>query len=160
MTGILWATIQQPIAIPRRYCCGEPHHITLAYGVDRFKYEELIGLPMTVGVTGEAWNDRIQAIEVVLPSWVPCQNPHPHISVSWVQDAQPVESNMMLAGEHESAQIEFDHLHTIVEFQEWGAKDDRPTKCPNCGASDRIVKIGRTQHGRQRFKCKDCGKAM
>lgn len=158
MTGILWAVLQDsPIAVPARYCCGVPHHITLQYGVERDNWNQLIGLPMIAGVIGEAWNDRIQAIEVILPTWATCQTPHPHISISWVQDAAPIEANVMLANDHQSALLEFDRIHTIIEWVEWG--EPTPLQCPNC-KSDRLVKFGKTRWGRQRWKCKTCSKTM
>jgi hypothetical protein len=120
MTGILWAVVQSPIALQPRYQSGKPHHITLQYGVERQSWEHLIGLPLTVGVLEECWNDRVQAISVALPTWASCSNPHPHISVSWGQDVNPVESNAMLNSEHNSAPVNFDHLICTIEFEEWG----------------------------------------
>lgn len=140
MTGILWAVVQEPIALQPRYEAGKPHHVTLQYGVEREQWEHLIGLPMSAGVIAECWNDRIQALSVVLPNWVQCQSPNPHISVSWVIDAHPVESNAMLAGDHQAASVNFDYVQCVIEFQEWGEKPidprswrDRPkTLCPTC----------------------------
>ena len=126
MTGILWAVVQSPVALQPRYPAGKPHHVTLMYGVERKDWEHLIGLPVTVGVLEECWNDRIQAISVVRPSWVPCYNPHPHISVSWVEDANPVESNAMLNGEHESALVDFEYVTCVIEFEEWGEVPAKP----------------------------------
>jgi len=121
MTGILWAVVQSPIALQPRFQSGVPHHITLQYGVERHEWEHLIGLPVTVGVLEECWNDRVQALSVILPDWwLPCRNPHPHISVSWVEDADPVESNSMLNSEHESAPVDFEYVHCTIEFEEWG----------------------------------------
>lgn len=140
MTGILWAVLQEPPSVRTRYCCGKPHHITLQYGAERESWEHLIGLPMTAIAAQEAWNDRIQAIQVVLPTWVSCQNVNPHISVSWVRDAAPVESNAMLANDYQSASVDFDCVSTIIEWVEWGDKPADPRKwrdrpsvpCPTC----------------------------
>ena len=159
MTGILWAVLQSPLAVSALYCCGKPHHITLKYGVKRKLVEELIDLPLTVGVKGMAWNNRIQAVEVVLPTWVSCQTPHPHISVSWVKDAHPVEANTMLAADHNFKELEFDHLFTMIEFEEWEAPQLKPDRCSECGG-DKITKNGKTRWGRQRWICKSCGKQM
>lgn len=120
MTGILWAVVQSPISLQPRYPSGKPHHITLQYGVERQDWEHAIGLPVTVGVLEECWNDRIQALSVALPTWASCCNPHPHISVSWVEDANPVEANTMLHREHKSAPVNFDYIHCVIEFEEWG----------------------------------------
>lgn len=140
MSGILWAIpIERPAVLPR-YKLGSPHHITLQYGVEREYWEHLIGLPITVGVIEECWNDRIQALRIALPTWVACQIPNPHISVSWILDAAPVAANAMLNESHESAPVDFEAIHCLIEWQEWGAKpviarswrDRSPVMCPTC----------------------------
>lgn len=140
MTGILWAVPITPIALPRRYPNAQLHHCTLQYEVERAAMEHLIGLPVTIAVTEEVYSDRIQAVVVVLPTWLPCQNIHPHISVSWVDNATPVEANEMLEGEYQKSALDFDHVHCLIEWQEWGEKpidprnwsDRSPVLCPTC----------------------------
>jgi len=129
MTGILWAVLQKPLAVQPLYSEGNPHHITLQYGVEREHWEDVIGLPMTAGALELCHGDRIQAIRVALPTWVQCQNPNPHITVSWVPGAQPVEANVMLNGPHHSELLSFP-VHTIIEWLEWGEPPKRI--CSKC----------------------------
>lgn len=118
MKGILWAVLQKPLAVQPLFFEGSPHHITLQYGVEREAWDNIIGLPMTVGALELCHNDRIQAIRVALPTWVQCQNPNPHITISWVEGAQPVESNAMLNGSHHSEPLGIS-IPTIIEFLDW-----------------------------------------
>lgn len=140
MTGILWAV---PIALnapPKLYPNGQAHHCTLQYGAEREQWDCLIGLPVTIGVTVEASNDRIQAIKVVLPNWVPCQNAHPHITVSWIDGASPIESNVMLSEPHRVKTLDLDHVTCVIEWLEWEGKPVKPRQwrdrskalCPTC----------------------------
>ena len=129
MTGILWAVLLEPLSVQPLYPEGSPHHITLQYGVEREYWENVIGLPMTAGVLELCHNDRIQAIRVALPTWVQCQNPNPHITVSWVTGAQPVEANVMLNGPHHSEALNIP-AHTIIEWLEWGNPPKRI--CSKC----------------------------
>lgn len=98
MKGILWAVIQSEVNVPRLYPCGQPHHVTLRYGVYRSRWRWLEGLRFTAIAHKVAHNERVQAIAVSLPWWIRwvCQNAHPHITMSWVEKAEPVESNEML----------------------------------------------------------------
>lgn len=41
--GILWAVLQEPIAVPPIFNCGSPHHITLFYDVAEIDWQHLIG---------------------------------------------------------------------------------------------------------------------
>lgn len=141
MVGILWAVVQQPIALPPLYPNGQAHHVTLQYGVERSQWDHLIGSPMIVGIAEAVYSDRIQAIKVILPTWASCQNLHPHITVSWVDDAAPVEANtMMVSGEYQQQTIEQEVIHTMIEWLEWGKSpfeprrwSDRPSSlCPTC----------------------------
>lgn len=132
MAGILQAVIIDPMSLPITplYQEGTPHHVTLSYGGDRASVSHLIGLPVTVGAIEHCHNEEIQAIRVVLPSWLHCQNPNPHITVSWVPGSAPVRSNAMLAGEHESEAVSYP-VHCIIEWIEWGEqKPDRV--CSHC----------------------------
>lgn len=138
--GILWAVLQSPLPVQPLYSEGSAHHCTLLYGVECSTVEHLIGLPMTIALTSIAHNDRVQAIKCILPTWAPCDRPHPHITVSWSHGAQPVESNVMLMGEHKESPIEVDHAHCVIEFLEWGNLQAAPRKwsdrpkvqCPTC----------------------------
>jgi hypothetical protein len=52
-------------------------------------------------VWAEAWNDRIQALRVQLPEGIPYEEQDPHVTVSYCEGVEPVESNAMLQGIHE-----------------------------------------------------------
>ena len=131
MSGILWAVVQSPPALQPIFSEGTAHHITLQYGVEREAWEHLIGLPMTVGANAHCHNDRVQAIAVALPAWCPCQNSHPHITVSWTHGAQPVEANAMLATEHTRVDVGYP-IHTLIEWLEWGEPAPRQRTCSVC----------------------------
>lgn len=116
--GILWAVLAHPVPIPRRLSVGEPHHITLMFGTCISDWQHLIGRQFQATAIAEAWNERIQALQVSLPDWVPCQNAHPHISVSWAEGVTPVASNAMLEGVHESRPVAL-ILDCRIEFHLW-----------------------------------------
>lgn len=132
MTGILWAVLQDTLSVRPLYSEGSPHHATLFYGVERKAWEEIIGLPMTISGIGLAHDSRIQAIRVVLPTWCPCQNPAPHVTVSWQPGVQPVEANAMLAA-GDRIETDFDlAIHTRIEFLEW-SPEPQVRLCSVCG---------------------------
>lgn len=139
MTGILWAVLLESLPVQPLFPNSQAYHVTLAYGVEREAYEHVIGLPVTVGVLDICHQYDIQAVRVVLPNWVPCQNPAPHITVSWVDWAVPLQANNMLAGEHISIPCEVDHVACLIEWLEWGDKPNprkwsgrASTLCPTC----------------------------
>lgn len=117
--GILWGVIQHPIQIKQRYACGQPHHITLQFGVDRNLYQHLEGVEFEAIALYEAWNGSIQAIAVQLPSHITCANKYPHISVSWQKGVAPVESNVMLASRFNYHQLFSQVINCKIEFLEW-----------------------------------------
>lgn len=94
--GILWAVLKKSPTVDRIHPNGEPHHITLQYDVELNDCLGWIDRCFEVTITEHCWNDRIQALRVELPFWLPNQNLHPHITVSWAEGVQPVESNVML----------------------------------------------------------------
>ena len=116
--GILWGVIQSPLIITPRYPQGQPHHVTLAFGVDRQDWKEWEDLVFEVPVLYEAWNGKIQAVGVKLPNGIPCQNRYPHISVSWQSGVSPVESNLMLASRF-NYQLMNQVINLKIEFLEW-----------------------------------------
>jgi len=122
MTGILWLAPLEPIAVPARHRNTQAQHLTLAYGVERSPYADIIGLPVTIAIVTEAWNSEVQALRAILPSWLPCQNRNPHITISWVDESAPVKSNLMLEGEHKEEPFEA-IVHCMVEFIEWAEKE-------------------------------------
>ena len=115
--GILWGVIQSPLIITPRYSQGQPHHTTLQFGVDRQDWKEWEGLEFEATALYEAWNSKIQAVAVKLPD-IPCQNRHPHISVSWQSGVSPVESNLMLASKF-NYQLTGQIIKLKIEFLEW-----------------------------------------
>jgi hypothetical protein len=72
--GILWGVIQSSLIIPSRYPQGQPHHITLQFGVDRQDWKQWEGLELQATALYEAWNGNIQAVAVKLPDHIPCAN--------------------------------------------------------------------------------------
>lgn len=89
---------------------AEHFHITLQYNVPlteeiaQFLWKE----PLAVNVTANCFNDRIQAVRVQLPDSVRslCQNSDPHMTISMVQGARPVQSNVMLGSNHVEQELE------------------------------------------------------
>jgi len=125
MTGIFWLVPITLIAVPARYRNTQAQHLALAYEVERSDYADIVGLPVTIAIVSEAWNGENQALQAIIPSWLPCQNENPHITVSWVDASSPVKSNLMLDGEYEELEFEL-IVHCLVEFVEWEAKSSNP----------------------------------
>jgi hypothetical protein len=124
--GILWAipNPQKPILIGHLYSKDTPPlHITLQYGVQRADWAWLIGREFTAVIVQQCWNDRVQALRVFLPEGIPCCNLHPHITVSWVEGAEPAEANEMLADESgatwRQAWKPLEPIRCRVEFFAW-----------------------------------------
>lgn len=118
MTGILWAVLQSPIAIARRFPNGMPHHVTLQFGVERDDWSFLVGQAFSAFLESECWNEKIQALTIELPGGIPCQNAAPHLTVSWADGVSPVESNAMLSSLHQSAPV-YTTAQFKIEFYEW-----------------------------------------
>jgi hypothetical protein len=99
---ILWAVLLDPIPVEARYSCGSPHHVTLIYGVtDPELWRDWVGMEFEAQVWAEAWDDRIQALRVHLPEGIPYEGQDPHLTVSYREGVEPVESNAMLQGIHQ-----------------------------------------------------------
>lgn len=140
MVGILWLTPLSSLAVSARYTNTQQQHVTLAYGCDRANYEHLIGLPVSISLLSECWNDEVQAISVVLPAWVPCKNLQPHITVSWADGSAPVKANLMLEGDHQKSAVSSEMLECMIEFIEWKSpievrnwRDRHPQECRQSG---------------------------
>lgn len=118
MKGILWGVIQQPLPIEKLYSCGLSHHCTLQFGVERKDWQQYEGREFKAIAIAHCYNDRIQAIAIALPGWVPCQNQYPHITVSYQAGVEPVESNAMLEGMHHREEVEYS-IQFKIEFLEW-----------------------------------------
>jgi hypothetical protein len=123
--GILWAVLQEPLTLDRTYPNGEPHHVTLIYGAYRSIWEGWIGQEIEAMPYRLAQNDRVQALAIELEDGVPCINQIPHITISWADDAEPVESNELLAnrfntpGYIEQPWLDNTPLRLRIEFHEW-----------------------------------------
>ena len=126
MKGILWARLQSDIPLTPLYPKGQPHHITLRYGAYRCWWFWLEGVHF-VAVACEgvaliaqalAHNHWVQAISVKLPWWTRllCTNPHPHITVSWIDGAKAKEANEMLSQPHTSVPIRL-AVECRIEFK-------------------------------------------
>ena len=116
--GILWGVIQTALIIPRRYPVGSPHHCTLQFGVHRENWIDWLGTEFQATALYEAWNGNIQAVAIQLPDYVPCQNKHPHVSVSWCKGIKPYESNLMLSSRFDYKLFN-QSVKMKVEFLEW-----------------------------------------
>ncbi|QLE46442.1 hypothetical protein FD723_40230 (plasmid) [Nostoc sp. C052] len=116
--GILWGYFPSGVNVKRRYPCGQPHHITLRYGVAYQDYRDLIGKQFQAIATHLCWNDRTEAIAVQLPEWVPCSIVYPHITVSWVDGAKPIEANEMLATKYSCIRFE-QSIDVAIDFLNW-----------------------------------------
>ncbi|UBF27508.1 hypothetical protein K9N68_06085 [Kovacikia minuta CCNUW1] len=109
MQGILWAVIQASDSLSTmvpRFEVVQSHHITLQYGVELATWAQWVGYEFEAIATEECWSDRIQALQVTLPTTIPCINPHPHITISHRIDVEPQEANAMLADFHQSTPIQ------------------------------------------------------
>ena len=143
MRGILWAVLQEPIAVLPIYDKGSPHHITLFYDVEKKKYEHLIGEEFNTFSTAVCYNDDIQALACDIPSRIP-HKPNPHITISYREGVEPSASNAMLKGDHTGVDFVIP-LKLKIEFFEF----------PIC--DHYWVKNG-TRKGVQQYKCNRCGK--
>lgn len=98
MKGILWAVLTQELKCPDPKHPNHPegsslHHVTLQFNVERGDWEHLIGREFSAKVFYRAADEKADALFVSLPDWVPCQNSHPHLTISWAEGAGPVDSN-------------------------------------------------------------------
>lgn len=141
--GILWAVLQESIAVPPIYPCGSPHHITLFYGVEKEKHQHLIGTEFNTFSTANCWNENVQALICDIPSRIP-HKPNPHITISYREGIEPSASNKMLIGDHHSEPLVIP-LKLKIEFFEFAICDHH------------WVKNGR-RNGLQRYICKHCQK--
>jgi hypothetical protein len=116
--GILWGVTQSPVNIAPRYSQGQPHHVTLQFGVERDDWKGWEGVEFEATALYEAWNGKIQAVAVKLPDCSPCANKYPHISVSWQSGVSPVESNAMFASKF-NYQLMSQVMNLKIEFLEW-----------------------------------------
>lgn len=116
MRGILWLTLPEQVSpVEPRFVPARHFHVTLQFGVERQDVEHLIGQTVRVRCIELCHNGSIEAIRVVLPEGVECGNAHPHMTLSHVEGVRPVESNAMLAAEHEAVPLGLE-LELVAEF--------------------------------------------
>lgn len=128
MKGILWAVLQEPIAVLPIFDHGCPHHITLFFNVDKAQYQHLIGTELEATAIANIWNKDIQAIAVLMPEGIP-HKPNPHISVSWREGIAPMASNELLVNDCDRIIESFTQkLKLKIEFFEF-----QPKTCKFCG---------------------------
>jgi hypothetical protein len=145
MRGILWAVLQEPIAVLPIFPHGSPHHITLFYDVPRKDWEHMIGTEFEATAIANIYNKDIQAIAVLMPDNIP-HKPRPHITVSYGEGIEPVASNDLLKNDSDRVIAPFTKkLKCKIEFFEF----------PEC--QHHWVRNGHNR-GMQKFKCKICGK--
>lgn len=123
--GILWARVQDRDSLlsqaPARYGRLYAHHVTLRYGIEKTpEVEQLLGQEFTAVAYANCWNAQIQAARVLLSESVPCDNKHPHVTISCLERTRPVESNVMLDSLHEVGVLEVP-LRLVIEFEELDA---------------------------------------
>jgi len=94
----------------RTFC----HHITMAYRPSKkifAKYAAFIGKRVLFEVLELVTDENGQAVRV---SGVPCENKHPHITVSCAPGIEPVYSNRLLARRNASThRLTFSGVATI-----------------------------------------------
>ena len=142
--GILWAVLQEPIAVLPVFNQGSPHHVTLFYDVDLTQYQHLIDTEFRAFSYANCCNDRIQALLCYIPPYIP-HKPNPHITISYEEGVSPSASNEMLLGNHMARPLVLD-LNLKIEFFEFPICDHHWLKN---GTRKRV----------QQFKCKYCGKS-
>lgn len=144
MKGILWAVLQEPIAVPPIFNCGSPHHITLFYDVDSKKYQHFIGTEFSTFSLANCWNADIQALLCDIPSRIP-HKPNPHITISYREGIEPSAANQMLMNDHVGDDLAIP-LKLKIEFFEF-------KEC-----NHHWLKNG-TRYGVQQYVCKHCRKS-
>lgn len=143
--GILWAVLQEPIAVLPIFPHGTAHHITLFYDVRRADWEHLIGVEFEATAIANIFNKDIQAIAVLMPDEIP-HKARPHITVSRREGIDPVASNHLLVSDRDRVITPFTQkLKCKIEFFEF----------PEC--RHHWVKNGHNREV-QKYRCKLCGK--
>lgn len=95
------------IDFPHDYQIQPSFHVTLVHKsnkLDLFKRYADCDDEVVVTLRRIAHDGRVMAIVVDIP--IPCANAVPHITIGTKDGAKPVEANAMIAGEHQSIEIE------------------------------------------------------
>ena len=146
MKGILWAVLQEPIAVQPIFDQGSPHHITLFYDVEKSKYKKLIGIEFEATAIANIWDKDIQAIAVLMPKDIPCKV-NPHITVSYREGIKPVASNQLMVDDNNRVIAPFNQkLKLKIEFFEFSVCEHHWNK-------------NGTRKGIQQYICKHCRKS-
>lgn len=146
MKGILWAVLQQPIAVLPIFPNGTPHHITLFYDVNKKDWQQLIGIEFEATAIANIYNKDIQAIAMLMPQDIP-HKANPHITVSYREGVEPVSSNKLLVNDRDRVIAPFNQkLDFKIEFFEF-------LEC-----NHQWLKNGKRK-GIQQWICKHCRKS-
>ena len=101
--GILWLSLpaQSPPVCGVFADWANHFHVTLQFGTPNFP-ESLLGQTFHVRAISNCFDESIHALLVELPEEISkfCNNDHPHMTISMAKGVRPVQSNVMLAGEH------------------------------------------------------------
>ena len=117
--GILWAVLQEPIAVLPIFTHGKPHHITLFYNVVCADWEHMIGAEFEATAIANIYNKDIQAIAVLMPDEIP-HKANPHITVSYREGIEPSASNDLLKNDSDRVIAPFTQkLKCKIEFFEF-----------------------------------------
>jgi len=107
--GIFWAVIdehtqrwlQRQALFPKVF----GRHIMLYFNVPYSTLKSWDGYEFSFSIPLLAWNNRVQAVSVILPANVPRDYPYPHITVSAQKGVSPVASNDMLKAVHKEVRL-------------------------------------------------------
>ena len=119
MKGILMAKAPKAVLLDEvapRYAEVDADHVTLRFKVAEREVSHWVGRAFKARVTGEAWNDEIQAVRVELPYDLAqlCENDHPHITISRRPGVGAKHSNAMLEAPAHEAPLEFELDFRVV----------------------------------------------
>lgn len=131
MKGSLYAIPLGSIAhAPRYERSPKGHHITLAYDVDQSAYASSEGVIFSAPIVSRCWSDQVECLKVILPTGIPCEMAHPHLTISWGEDSAPVQAKIMLAqGGYQEDLFDDPVVATFrIEFVPF----DAPRYCPRC----------------------------
>lgn len=115
--GILWAVPLVPFdCLPIYSNQPATPHITLKHDVSILEVQHWVGVEFEAIATAECFDYWNHAIAIALPMHIPCQNEHPHLTVSWKMGSTAKASNEMLAGLHRR-QVMGKSIRCRIEFE-------------------------------------------
>ena len=117
--GILWAIPIRdgaPYVMPKHPII--PHsHITLQYDADSNDWSKWIGHQFTAQMLSQYADGRVHAIKFRIPDEIPFGLTVPHMTVSRIEEAAPVEStDMILASQPMDIKIDVPCREFRIEF--------------------------------------------